>query len=53
MRSLRYLDRLRKTNDGWRICDRVQTLDWSCEAPATHATAMSARLTRTLPERVG
>lgn len=53
MRSLRYLDRLRKTNDGWRICDRVQTLDWSCEVPATHATAMSARVTRTLPERAG
>jgi hypothetical protein len=31
MRSPRYLERLRKTNDGWRICDRVQTLDWSCE----------------------
>ena len=30
MRSLRYLDRLRRTPDGWKICARQHTLDWSC-----------------------
>lgn len=53
MRSLRYLDRLRKTKDGWRISDRVHTLDWSCEVPATFVAAMSARIATTLPERAG
>ena len=52
LRSLRYLDRLRRTNDGWRISDRIHTLDWSCEAPASFAAAMSARISTTLPERV-
>jgi hypothetical protein len=51
IRSLRYLDRLRKTTDGWRISDRVQTLDWSCEVPASFAAAFSSRITSTLPER--
>lgn len=50
MRSLRYLDRLRRTQDGWRICDRIHTLDWSCQVPATFV-AVSKRLTATLPER--
>ena len=49
MRSLRYLDRLRRTKDGWRISHRVHTLDWSCEVPATSATAFSQRLAATLP----
>lgn len=53
MRSLRYLDRLRRTKDGWRISDRIHTLDWSCEVPATFAVAMSARKATTLPERGG
>lgn len=51
MRALRYLDRLRKTKDGWRICDRIHTLDWSCAVPATQVSAMASRMTRTLPER--
>jgi ketosteroid isomerase-like protein len=51
MRSLRYLDRLRRTNDGWRISERVHTLDWSCEVPATFARAMSDRISATLPLR--
>jgi hypothetical protein len=51
MRSLRYLDRLRKTDAGWRICDRIHTLDWSCEVPASSAGAMAHRLTATLPAR--
>lgn len=51
MRSLRYLDRLRKTKDGWRISERIHTLDWSCEVPATFAAEMSARIKSTLPPR--
>jgi hypothetical protein len=51
MRSLRYLDRLRRAQDGWRICDRIHTLDWSCEVPATFAAEMAKRITATLPER--
>jgi hypothetical protein len=51
IRSLRYLDRLRKTATGWRICDRVQTLDWSGEMPATFAGAFSERITAMLPQR--
>jgi hypothetical protein len=43
MRSLRYVDRLRRTPDGWRICERMHTLDWSCEAPATFAVSMGER----------
>ena len=53
MRSLRYLDRLRKAAGAWRICERVHTLDWSCEVPASAATSFSARITRTLPARDG
>lgn len=53
IRSLRYLDRLRKTTAGWRICDRVQTLDWSGEMPATFAGAFSERITAMLPQRTG
>lgn len=53
IRSLRYLDRLRKTAAGWQICDRVQTLDWSGEMPATFAGAFAERVTAMLPERRG
>jgi len=53
MRCLRYLDRVRKTKDGWRICDRVHTLDWSCAVPTTFVAAASARIARTLPPRAG
>ena len=45
MRSLRYLDRLRRTQDGWRICERMHTLDWSCQVPATFAVTMAQRMT--------
>src|SRR5688572_60809 len=31
MRSLRYLDRMRRQQDGWRISDRIHTLDWACQ----------------------
>ncbi|MPS28074.1 nuclear transport factor 2 family protein [Pigmentiphaga sp.] len=43
MRSLRYLDQLRRTSDGWRICERVHTLDWSCEMAATFANTLATR----------
>jgi len=29
MRALWYVDRLRRTDQGWRICERMHTLDWS------------------------
>jgi SnoaL-like domain len=44
MRSLRYLDRFRRTADGWLICERQHTLDWSCLVPATFATATAKRV---------
>ena len=51
MRSLRYLDRLRRTAETWRICERVHTLDWSCEVPADYAASFAKRIVRTLPAR--
>jgi ketosteroid isomerase-like protein len=50
MRSLRYLDKLRRAGDGWRICERLHTLDWSCEMPATFAVTLAQRIS-TRPER--
>ena len=43
MRGLRYLDRLRRTPPGWRISERLHTLDWSCEVPVMFATTMAER----------
>jgi hypothetical protein len=43
MRSLRYLDRLRRMEDGWRISERLHTLDWSCQVPTTFAVTMAQR----------
>jgi len=53
MRSLRYLDRLRRTKDGWRISERVHTLDWSCQVPPTFAATMAQRRSTPLPARAG
>lgn len=53
MRSLRYLDRLRRTKDGWKISDRVHTLDWSCQVPPTFAATMAQRRSTPLPARAG
>jgi hypothetical protein len=50
MRSLRYIDRMRRQNDGWRISYRVHTLDWSCQAPANFATTLAQRVVA-LPAR--
>lgn len=43
MRAIRYVDRLRRTSEGWRIFERIHTLDWSCEAPTSFSVAMSER----------
>jgi hypothetical protein len=50
MRSLRYLDRMRREQGGWRISDRIHTLDWSCQVPANFAITLAQRVSA-LPER--
>ena len=50
MRSLRYLDRMRRQANGWRISDRIHTLDWSCQAPANYAITIAQRISA-LPAR--
>jgi hypothetical protein len=50
MRSLRYLDRMRRQKDGWRISDRIHTLDWACDVPTTFAIAFKQRIS-VLPAR--
>ena len=50
MRSLRYLDRMRRQADGWRISDRIHTLDWSCQVPANFALTLAQRISA-LPPR--
>jgi len=44
VRSLRYLDRMRREESGWRISDRIHTLDWSCQVPATFAITLAQRI---------
>ena len=51
MRSLRYMDRLRRAGDGWRISDRAHTLDWSCRIPTDYAVTLAQRVSA-LPDRV-
>ena len=46
MRSLRYLDKLRRTKEGWRISERQHTLDWSCHVPTSFSLALGQRLTK-------
>jgi len=45
MRSLRYLDQLRRTSEGWRICEREHTLDWSCKVSTDFSVTFAQRLT--------
>jgi len=52
MRSLRYLDRLRRTPEGWKISERQHTLDWSCELEANYALTMAQRILA-WPQRIG
>ena len=44
MRSLRYLDRLRREKGGWKISDRIHTLDWSCQVPASFSLTLAQRI---------
>lgn len=44
MRSLRYLDRMRREASGWRISERIHTLDWSCQMPANFALTLAQRV---------
>lgn len=50
MRSLRYIDRMRRQANGWRISDRIHTLDWSCQVPANFAITLAKRVSA-LPAR--
>lgn len=50
MRSLRYIDRMRRQENGWRISDRIHTLDWSCRVPANFALTLPQRVSA-LPAR--
>ena len=50
MRSLRYLDRMRRQENGWRISDRIHTLDWACQVPTAFAITLRERVS-VLPER--
>ena len=50
VRSLRYLDKMRRQKDGWRISDRIHTLDWSCRMPANFALTLAQRVS-VLPAR--
>jgi hypothetical protein len=43
MRSIRYLDRLVRDDEGWRIRERLHTLDWSCSVPAAYAITLAQR----------
>ena len=51
--SLRYMDRLVRTNDGWKICARVQSMDWSCQPPAVTSMNMLNRVAARLPALAG
>jgi hypothetical protein len=50
MRSLRYIDRMRRQENGWRISDRIHTLDWSCRVPTNFAIRLAQRVSA-LPAR--
>ena len=50
MRCLRYLDRMRRQENGWRISDRIHTLDWSCQVPTNFALTLAQRVSA-LPAR--
>ena len=50
MRSLRYIDRMRRQENGWRISDRIHTLDWSCQMPTNFAITLAQRVSA-LPAR--
>jgi ketosteroid isomerase-like protein len=43
MRCLRYLDKLVRVDGGWRISERLHTLDWSCQVPTDFAVPLAMR----------
>ena len=44
MRGLRYLDKLRRNDGKWRICERIQALDWAASGPAAYSTTLAQRI---------
>jgi len=50
MRCLRYIDRMRRQENSWRISDRIHTLDWSCQVPTNFAITLAQRVSA-LPAR--
>ena len=45
VRSLRYLDHLRKEDGCWKIAARLHTLDWATAVPCTFARRFAEKLT--------
>ncbi|MFZ4286360.1 nuclear transport factor 2 family protein [Variovorax sp. HJSM1_2] len=45
IRSLRYLDRLRKEDGEWKVAARLHTLDWAMAVPCTFARPFAEKLT--------
>lgn len=43
VRALRYIDKLHRTDKGWRIVDRVHVADLAMSAPAMFATTFNER----------
>ncbi len=50
VRSLRYIDRLVRSDGAWRISQRVHTLDWSSELPASSARSFADRVNEIPPD---
>jgi hypothetical protein len=46
VRSLRYLDRLRREQGQWKICARIHTLDWSGELPCSFSRIFTEKITQ-------
>jgi SnoaL-like domain len=46
MRSLRYLDKLKRVEGKWLICERRHTLDWNCWRSAAYAVAFTERVSQ-------
>jgi hypothetical protein len=46
VRSLRYLDQLRRVQGQWKIAVRFHTLDWSSDVPCTFARMFAQKPTR-------
>jgi hypothetical protein len=53
MRSLRYLDQLRREEGKWKIAARLHTLDWSCDVPCTFARPFADKLIKLPAHLIG